>query len=363
MKSTTIASSETLNVDLKVTNNTLSKSLNTPTTKVNGKIQTQRQISAPASINNKPPVVSAAKNIPSPVHTKKSNSLSTPISGANIPRVVNDTFQLNPSISSKIKLRTLSTSVSTTTTQSWVKSGDVPLTSDVASISSSPSGKGILSSKFELPTSTPSTVVCTRQTQVTNTTTPQKIITTANTAFTSGAVRPLPKPIGSNRPFRVLSAPTNSLSSTTVSNSVAATLHSTLNSLLSQVATQRSPMIWNDHPGSKEQLASGDLIVTTVATSPKSTLSATPIDRFLPASLSQSSSQESYKVAYSRTPSLSPTSNHSNSPTPEEKPHLNPIGSERGHKKPSNSNHLSGLQGLAPLLQGKCSFLLSSFLF
>ena len=197
------------------------------------------------------------------------------------------------------------------------------------------------------------------------------IITTINTTIFSSSTntsnstadRTLPKPIGSNRPFRALTSPTNALSSTTVTNSVAATLHSTLNSLLSQVATQRSPMIWNEHPGSKEQHAGGDLVVTTVATSPNNTLNGTPIDRFLPASLSHASSQESFK-GHSRTPSLSPTSNHSNSPPPppqpqpiqqlpppDEKPHLNPIGSERGHKKPSHSQPGS-LQGLSSFLQG-----------
>lgn len=200
-----------------------------------------------------------------------------------------------------------------------------------------------------------------------------QFITTISTAIfssssttTSTTDRSLPKPIGSNRPFRDPTSPTNALSSTTVSNSVAATLHSTLNSLLSQVATQRSPMIWNDLPGSKEQHASGDLVVTTVATSPSATLNGTALDRFLPVTLSHASSQESFK-GNSRTPSLSPTSNHSSSspppqppsqvsqqlpPPPDEKPHLNPIGSERGHKKPSHSQHGGGLQGLSSFLQG-----------
>lgn len=325
-------------------NSPLSKSLNTPKSS-SGKVQ--RQISAPASIANTSKMLSEGSAYSDNI------SITVPLSTDSV-FVETDESNTLTCVASKVKLKSSSiTTTATTTTSTWKKTVEV-LTSDLTTMTTSANLTktiSLTSSNFDAPITTTFAV---RQSHVvTSTTVPQKIPTPSKTPINAGNVfRPLPKPIGSNRPFRVLSTPTNSLSSTTVSNSVAATLHSTLNSLLSQVATQRSPMIWNDIMGTKEQLASGDLIVTTVATSPNNTLSVTPIDRFLPASLSQSSSQESYKVC-SRTPSLSPTSNHSNSPTPEEKPHLNPIGSERGHhKKPMSSNQLSGLQGLAPLLQG-----------
>ena len=320
----------------------LSKSLNTPKS---NKPPTQRQTSAPEGLVQqsaapKSDVVSSTtKQIETSVvttHSKTSNKAANTMTSPS--------SALRTRNSSKSNLNTAASS-------GWKKSNGEPQNTTTTQKKSATTSV-IVSSHTKLIVTTQST-----QAKIINAAnTPQKVITTVNTSIYSSASRTLQQPIGSNRPFRLLTSPTNALSSTAVSNSVAATLHSTLNSLLSQVATQRSPMIWNEHAGSKEQIASGDLIVTTVATSPSNTLNGAPIERFLPASLSQNSSQESCK-GQSRTPSLSPTSNHSSSPPPpqppaaEEKPHLNPIGSERGHKKPT-VNQPSGLRGLPPLLQG-----------
>ena len=181
----------------------------------------------------------------------------------------------------------------------------------------------------------------------------RKLFTTTVTSTTihSSLAKPLPKPIGSNRPPRQPLTPSTALSSTSVDDSIASTLHSTLTSLLSQVATQRSPMIWNDHNGNKEQLC-GDTVLTVVTSSPTSLVNCNTGDRYLPHTVSQNSSQDSSFKGHSRTPSLSPTSNNSNSPTPEERPHLNPIGSERGLKKPL-PKQMTNLPALPSLLHGK----------
>ncbi|XP_066918341.1 ankyrin repeat domain-containing protein 17-like [Clytia hemisphaerica] len=319
-KPTTIESS----LDIPKTIQSLSKSLNTP--KTNDKVPTLRQISAPA-------------NLVPPTSTPSSQPVRmVPVVNSNSKKL-----EVAKESSAPSRTKVKPPALTTTTPNSGWKSTNQQDTNTVLKQTSS-----------TMAVSTHSQVSVTRQLSNEGSQVHQQIITTISTTVFSSSSRNLPKPIGSNRPFRPIASPTNALSSTAVSNSVAATLHSTLNSLLSQVATQRSPMIWNDHPGSKEHHgSSGDLVVTTVATSPNNTLNGTPIERFLPASLSQASSQESFK-GHSRTPSLSPTSNHSNSPTPEEKPHLNPIGSERGHKKPT-VNQQGGLQGLTSLLQGSDS--------
>jgi len=310
----------------------LSRSLNTPT-KLPNKIPTKRQISAPGNLVQQQPITNQSPR-------KKVSELPMPVD-----------LELTPVRLKNVKSNSTVTTACSSNSSGWKSSQQLEGSSPRKKLTTTTKTTShIIASQL--------TLVTTQQQQHTMNSiqTHHKIITTTSintSVFSSTISRSLPKPIGSNRPFRSLTSPTNALSSTAVSNSVAATLHSTLNSLLSQVATQRSPMIWNDHAGSKEQLASGDLVVTTVATSPSNTLNGTPIERFLPVSLSHASSQESFK-GHSRTPSLSPTSNHSVSPPPpEEKPHLNPIGSERGHKKPATHNQNSGLQGLPSLLQGK----------
>lgn len=173
----------------------------------------------------------------------------------------------------------------------------------------------------------------------------------ANASGSTTPSKSFPMPIGSNRPARYLNQQ-NTVSSTNVSESITASLHTTLTNLLSQVATQRSPMIWNDRNGAKDTTSvAGDVVVTTLATSPSNLSSGIPPDRHMPRTMSQNSSQDSSFKGHSRTPSLSPTSNHSVSPTPEERPHLNPIGSERGLKRPMPTR-TSNLPGLTPLLPG-----------
>ncbi|XP_012556375.1 ankyrin repeat domain-containing protein 17 isoform X1 [Hydra vulgaris] len=161
----------------------------------------------------------------------------------------------------------------------------------------------------------------------------------------------LPKPIGSNRPSSTTVKQPQSISSTNTLESVTATLHSTLDNLLSQVATQRSPMIWNEYQD-RSKLVSSTTAVATLVTSPNSITSSFSRDQFRSNSISQNSSQDS--MCHSRTPSISPISNKSISPPPlppDEKPHLNPIGSERGNKK-CISNPLLGFNELPTLLQG-----------
>ena len=179
---------------------------------------------------------------------------------------------------------------------------------------------------------------------------------TSSAAIISDLSKALPKPIGSNRPSSTSIQQSQSISSTNTVESVTATLHSTLDNLLSQVATQRSPMIWNEYQD-RGKLTSGTLaVVTTFSTSPTSITSSFSRDQFRPNSISQNSSQDSSLMGHSRTPSISPISNQSISPPPpppppEEKPHLNPIGSERGNKK-STSIPLLGFNELPSLLQG-----------
>lgn len=163
--------------------------------------------------------------------------------------------------------------------------------------------------------------------------------------------RPMPRPIGSNRPGGQYSNENAlPLSSTGLTDSITATLHSTLTSLLSQVATQRSPMIWNDVDRRPVHRRDLNTVVTTMSTSPITLNGHITSDRFNSNSISQGSSQDSAFFCHSRTPSLSPTSNQSNSPTPEvERPHLNPIGSERGHKKTTDNDRVPEIP---PLIHG-----------
>ena len=158
--------------------------------------------------------------------------------------------------------------------------------------------------------------------------------------------KPLPKPIGSNRPVKshvnkestqttqsTRTAP--SVSSQHVSTTHVSTTHSisqrssALNSFFSQVATQaRSPMIWND----PEVFNEGSDVIVTSAISHSTT--TTTSQCFIPTSVMTHNT--------SPTPSLSPTPSNSASPSPsgtnEERPHLNPIGTERAHKRCSTGN-------------------------
>lgn len=113
-------------------------------------------------------------------------------------------------------------------------------------------------------------------------------------------------------------------------------------------------------------ISGGDTVLTVVTSSPTSLVNCNTADRYLPHTVSQNSSQDSssFKGAHSRTPSLSPTSNNSSSPTPpsccaqapqEERPHLNPIGSERGLKKPL-PKQMTNIPTLPPLLHGESIF-------
>jgi len=155
----------------------------------------------------------------------------------------------------------------------------------------------------------------------------------------------LPKPIGSNRPLKTYpnkeSTQTTQCTKTAPSVSTqhgsgahVTTAHShnqnssALNSFFSQVAAQaRSPMIWNGPEINPE----GNSIVATSL--PPHTVSATTAQCFVPTSIMAQST--------SPTPSLSPTPSNSASPSPccpsEERPHLNPIGTERAHKRSTNS--------------------------
>ena len=345
----------------------LSKSLNTPKS---SKVPPPavRQISAPATFAQQQGLATL---------NRKTNTMSSHSRRSETTTVFTTRESMADHMSTPSRMSRITNDVSSTNGVSWKKEGGiVGKQNDVSHTPLATAQRQTITTTSVLVSSQSVEVTRRLSNEINNI---HKIITTINTTIfssstnTSGSTADrssLPKPIGSNRPFRALTSPTNALSSTAVSNSVAATLHSTLNSLLSQVATQRSPMIWNEHPGSKEQHAGGDLVVTTVATSPNNILNGTPMDRFLPASLSHASSQESFKGGHSRTPSLSPSSNHSTSPPPppppqpvvqpvqqqlpppDEKPHLNPIGSERGHKKPSSHSQPGSLQGLSSFLQG-----------
>ena len=158
--------------------------------------------------------------------------------------------------------------------------------------------------------------------------------------------KPLPKPIGSNRPVKTQinkeSTQTTqstktvpSISTQHVSGTHVTTTHSVnqnssaLNSFFSQVATQaRSPMIWN---GPEIGPEGNGVIVTSAASH---AVAATTSQCFVPTSVMAHSS--------SPTPSVSPTPSNSASPSPscmnEERPHLNPIGTERAHKRCSTNS-------------------------
>ena len=164
----------------------------------------------------------------------------------------------------------------------------------------------------------------------------QSIISTA---------KQLPKPIGSNRPLKTYPSKEStqttqctktapSVSTQHVSGAHVTTAHShnqnssALNSFFSQVAAQaRSPMIWN---GPEINPEGSSIVATSV---PSHTVSATTSQCFVPTSIMAQST--------SPTPSLSPTPSNSASPSPccpsEERPHLNPIGTERAHKRSTNS--------------------------
>lgn len=157
--------------------------------------------------------------------------------------------------------------------------------------------------------------------------------------------KPLPKPIGSNRPVKTI-APKETTQTTQstktgpsvtahhVSTALVTTTHSlsqhssVLNSFFSQVATQaRSPMIWNDPDMNSE---TNDVIVTS---SLSQTASTATTQCFVSTSIITHTTTPS--------PSVSPSPSNSAPPSPscanEERPHLNPIGTERAHKRCSTN--------------------------
>ena len=176
--------------------------------------------------------------------------------------------------------------------------------------------------------------------------------------------KPLPKPIGSNRPVKthINKESTQTTQSTKTSPSVSTqhvsgahinTTHSlsqnssTLSSFFSQVATQaRSPMIWNG----PEISSDGNGIIVTSSTS--HTAVTTSSQCFVPTSVMAHSA--------SPTPSVSPTPSNSTSPSPscanEERPHLNPIGTERAHKRSSTNSvpNIPRMPAFQPSEYGMC---------
>ena len=176
----------------------------------------------------------------------------------------------------------------------------------------------------------------------------------------------LPKPIGSNRPVKLISARdiTQTTQSTKTSPSISANHvsaahgspahvstalamsqpNSLLNSFFSQVAAQvRSPMIWNEPPEMINEVSSAEAVVTTSISQNSVTVTIkTESYKVTHSSVISQSMISSASLAKggSPTPSMSPTSSNSASPSPgsvcEEKPHLNPIGTERAHKRSSS---------------------------
>ena len=176
----------------------------------------------------------------------------------------------------------------------------------------------------------------------------------------STSSKSLPKPIGSNRPAKFTIAKettqptqstktTPSLSAQHVTKAHVTTSHSipqpssALNSFFSQVATQvRSPMIWND-PDLNSDVS--DIVITTgISQSSMSITVKSQSSKFTHATVVTQNliSTTAIVQATSPTPSLSPTPSNSASPSPgstgEERPHLNPIGTERAHKRCSSQN-------------------------
>lgn len=165
--------------------------------------------------------------------------------------------------------------------------------------------------------------------------------TTVSKQSSLSSSKPLPKPIGSNRPFKsavakettqttqsTKTAPSVSTSHVTTTNPLSQH-NSALNSFFSQVAAQaRSPMIWNEPDMTSE---SKDVIVTSGISQ---TASTSNTQCFVTTSVITHTT--------SPTPSISPTPSNSTSPSPsctnEERPHLNPIGTERAHKRCSTSS-------------------------
>ena len=315
--------SEPPGIATSLSNNTrshsISKSLNMP--KTTSKVHTQRQISAP-------PLISTSLN---PSHSQVLQPIQTK---APISSMEENRRQLARSIIKPNPIRPVTTSVSGSWTLNNTGKTDLIKNNRMNHSGGNCKTSGFVITSVVSATSTVS--------QNIKTTAARRLFTPATTVTESYAHKPLPQPIGSNRPRHSQTEPSLALSSTGVTDSITATLHSTLTSLLSQVATQRSPMIWNERPGRKES----STVVTSVSSSPISALNGVPSERFTSKELSQGSSQDSAFIGHSRTPSLSPTSNHSISPAPEERPHLNPIGSERGHKKPPGIPRIPDLTSL-----------------
>ena len=323
----------------------LSRQLSAPNNNTTTNQQQQQKPVSPTSSAERQSLSETPTHAPQNAHAQENEIIKTPHGGrSNVsPRGSNNNTASNKLTQSNSKLKSGGSTWAKTNLQ---KTKSVSSTS----LSSLPPTPQTTTTTIEQISSTVSQILITKSPAA------RKLFTTTVTSTTtihSSLAKPLPKPIGSNRPARHPVVPSSALSSTSVDDSIASTLHSTLTSLLSQVATQRSPMIWNDHNGNKEQLG-GDTVLTVVTSSPTSLVNCNTGDRYLPhtAHASQNSSQDSSFKGHSRTPSLSPTSNNSNSPTPEERPHLNPIGSERGLKKPL-PKQMTNIPSLPPLLNGK----------
>lgn len=199
------------------------------------------------------------------------------------------------------------------------------------------------------------------------------VIVTKQLVSSAPSSKSLPKPIGSNRPakFSIAKETTQTTQSTKTTPSLSAqhvtkahvtTSHSipqpssALNSFFSQVATQvRSPMIWNDPDLSNDV---NDIVITTgISQSSVSITVKSQSSKFTHATVVTQNlvSTTAIVQATSPTPSLSPTPSNSASPSPgstgEERPHLNPIGTERAHKRCSSQN-LHNIPRMSAFQQG-----------